>query len=464
MRAEQYIQLDARALVRLIAVRDVSPVEVINACLSRLDSVEPFINAFVSVDADGARRAAKAAELQVLSGAKVGPLHGVPISIKDLIDVRDLPAHYGSLALKDNVASADAPSVERLRRAGAIIIGKTATSEFGSRGYTVSRLHGCTKNPWSLARTPGGSSGGAAASVAAGVTPFSLGTDGGGSVRAPAALTGLVGIKATFGRVPVWPASATPTLAHVGPLARTVADAELLLEVIAGADPRDQFSFLPPMGPAVDLKKLGSLRVAFAATMGYGKVDAAVDVVVKTAISKLHTLFPNIEPIDMVCDEAADAFTTEFTAGCSARLGALRHSPDDLDPVLRANLERFRARPAQEIAEAFRYRYRIKDQIAPLFQRYDLLITPTVPCVAWAFDKGVPPGHEDATVWSYFTYPFNLTGHPSGTLPCGQTGDGMPVGLQIVAALCREDILLTAMKAAETVVSTGFGTSIDPRP
>jgi aspartyl-tRNA(Asn)/glutamyl-tRNA(Gln) amidotransferase subunit A len=463
MRADEYIHLDAKALGRLIANREVSPVEVIDACLSRLGAVEPSINAFVSTDEGGAQRAAKAAERQILSGAKVGPLHGVPISIKDLIDVRDMSAHYGSLTFKHNVAFADAPSVERLRRAGAIIIGKTATSEFGARGYTVSRLHGNTKNPWSLAHTPGGSSGGAAASVAAGVTPFSLGTDGGGSIRAPAALTGLVGIKATFGRVPVWPASATPTLAHVGPLARTVGDAELLLKVIAGADPRDQFSFLPSMGRAVDPKKLSAMRVAFAPIMGYGKVDAAVDTVVKTAISKLRTLFPKIEPIDVVCDEAADAFAIEFAAGCAARLGALKHSPDDLDPVLRASLERFRARPAQEIAEALRYRYRIKDQIAALFQQYDLLMTPTVPCVAWDADKGVPPGHEHETAWSYFTYPFNLTGQPAGTLPCGQAADGMPVGLQIVAPLCREDLLLTAMKAAETLVSTGFGTSIDPR-
>ena len=464
MRADEYLQFDASTLARLIATRDISPVEVIEACLSRLDVVGPSLNAFDSVDADGARRAAVEAERQLLSGAQCGPLHGVPISIKDLIDVRGLPARYGSLTLKDNVAVADAPSVDRVRRAGAIVIGKTATSEFGARGYTSSRLHGNTKNPWSLARTPGGSSGGAAASVAAGVTPFALGTDGGGSIRAPAAFTGLFGIKATFGRVPVWPASATPTLAHVGPLARTLGDAELLLEVISGEDPRDQFSYLPSLHRDLDQIEPSNLRVAFAPTMGYGKVDAPVASVVRKAVSNLGIVFPNIEQIETVCDEAADIFTTEFMAGCAARLGALAHSPDELDPVLRAGIERFRARPAQDIADALRYRYRIKEQIAALFQKYDVLITPTAPCVAWKAEEGVPPGHEHATAWSYFTYPFNLTGQPAGTLPCGLTADGMPVGLQIVTPLCREDRLLTVMKASETVISAGFGASIDPRP
>jgi aspartyl-tRNA(Asn)/glutamyl-tRNA(Gln) amidotransferase subunit A len=191
-------RLDATELAARIARRKVSPVEVIDAALGRLEATQPALNAFVAVDADGARRAAKTAEMAVMRGDALGPLHGAPVSIKDLIDVAGLPAHYGSLTMKDNVARADAPSVERLRRAGAIILGKTATPEFGYQSRTNSRLHGNTRNPWNLGLTPGGSSGGAVASVAAGVTPIALGSDGGGSIRGPSALTGVVGVKANL--------------------------------------------------------------------------------------------------------------------------------------------------------------------------------------------------------------------------------------------------------------------------
>ena len=194
-------RLDAAEIASRIARRKVSPVEVVDAALARLEATEAALNAFVAIDSDGARRAARVAEDAVMRGDTLGPLHGVPVSVKDLIDVAGLPARYGSLTMKDNVARADAPSVERLRRAGAIILGKTATPEFGYQGRTNSLLHGITRNPWNLGLTPGGSSGGAVASVAAGVTPIALGTDGGGSIRGPCALTGVVRIKANLGRI-----------------------------------------------------------------------------------------------------------------------------------------------------------------------------------------------------------------------------------------------------------------------
>jgi aspartyl-tRNA(Asn)/glutamyl-tRNA(Gln) amidotransferase subunit A len=279
-------------------------------------------------------------------------------------------------------------------------------------------MHGNTRNPWSVARTPGGSSGGAAASVAAGVTPFALGTDGGGSVRAPAALTGLYGIKATFGRVPVWPASATPTLAHVGPLARTISDAELLLKVISGPDPRDQFSYLLPIEEAVDGAELRTLRIAFAPTMGYGYVDAPIAEAVNQAVSRLSNTFGNVEEVDVVCDEAAEIFVTEFMAGCAARLSAaLKNARDDLDPVLRLGLERFRARTAQDVAETLRRRYQFKDQITAFFHKYDLLITPTAPCISWDAEKGVPPGHE----------------HEAGTRHCTPRTQQQPLAAKVHA-------------------------------
>jgi aspartyl-tRNA(Asn)/glutamyl-tRNA(Gln) amidotransferase subunit A len=198
--------------------------------------------------------------------------------------------------------------------------------------------------------------------------------------------------------------------------------------------------------------------------MGYGYVDAPIADAVNQAVSRLSNTFGNVEGVDVVCDEAAEIFVTEFMAGCAARLSeALRNAPDDLDPVLRLGLERFRARTAQDVAETLRRRYQFKDQITAFFHKYDLLITPTAPCVSWDAEKGVPPGHEHEAAWSYFTYPFNLTGHPAGTLPCGLTHDGMPVGLQIVGPLCHEDRLLAAMRAFSLILSDDFGVAIDPR-
>jgi aspartyl-tRNA(Asn)/glutamyl-tRNA(Gln) amidotransferase subunit A len=290
-------RLDATELAARISRRKVSPVEVIDAALARLKAIQPALNAFVAIDSDGARRAARAAEMAVLRGETLGPLHGVPVSIKDLIDVAGLPARYGSLTMKDNIARVDAPSVERLRRAGAIIIGKTATPEFASQNITKSLVHGVTRNPWNTALTPGGSSGGAVASVAAGVTPIAIGTDGGGSLRSPASLTGLVTIKANFGRVPMWPVGVNPLLLHVGPIARTVADAALVLRIIAGPDRRDPFSLLEPIGREPDAEAVRTLRVAFSPTMGVAEADAPVGRVINAAIDRLKSVFPSLATV-----------------------------------------------------------------------------------------------------------------------------------------------------------------------
>jgi aspartyl-tRNA(Asn)/glutamyl-tRNA(Gln) amidotransferase subunit A len=226
--------MTALELRRLVATRAVSPVELTARALSLAESSQATLNAFCHLMGDEARAAARRSEEAVMRGGVLGLLHGLPVSVKDLIAVAGVPYASGSRAMAGNIAAADAPSVERLRAAGAIIIGKTTTSEFGAKPVGDSPLTGITRHPWNLEKTPGGSSAGAAASVAAGITPFAVGTDGGGSLRIPASLTGLVGLKAQFGRVPVWPTSATPTLAHVGSLARNVVDAALLTTAISG--------------------------------------------------------------------------------------------------------------------------------------------------------------------------------------------------------------------------------------
>jgi aspartyl-tRNA(Asn)/glutamyl-tRNA(Gln) amidotransferase subunit A len=464
MPLSQLNRMTAGALARDIAGRKVSPLEAVEAALARIGETEPELNAFVQVDAEGALAAARRAEGDVMAGKPLGPLHGVPVSIKDLIDVEGLRTTYGSLTLEDNVARADAPSVARLRAAGAIILGKTTTSEFGYRGYTRSLLHGNTRNPWNLGRTPGGSSGGAVASVAAGVTAIALGTDGGGSVRAPCSLTGLVGIKANYARIPVWPGSATSTLAHVGPIARTVDDAGLILSVCAGADLRDPFSLLQPIGEPPSAADLSGLRVAFSPTLGYGRVDAPLAAAVSEAVGKLGPVFPDIELVEQVCSDEGAVLAAEFMGGCSARLGDIVDStPDLIDPPLLAAIRAFRAMNTDRFTRLLWRRQQLRENMRQFFERYDLLITPTLPCTAWDIERGAPPGHEDASAWSYFTYPFNLTGQPAGSLPCGLSADGLPIGLQLVVPVCGEARLLAAMRAAEAALGPVCPVPIEPQ-
>lgn len=446
---------DAIDLAARIRAKEVSPVEVVANTLARLDEVDTHINAFVTVDAERALAAARDAEAAVMTGGDLGPLHGLPVSVKDLIDVAGMPCGYGSLTMADYIPEEDAPSVARLRRAGAIVIGKTATSEFGYRGYTKSLAHGNTRNIWDLDRTPGGSSGGAVSSVAAGVTPIALGTDGGGSIRAPASFTGLVGIKAQFGRVPVFPPSATPTLAHVGPFGRSVADAALCLAVIAGADLRDHSSLLPPLTGVLGATGTASLRVAFSPTLGYGRVDPEIAEIVARAVRAIGPALGSVEEVDEVCPDPAEILATEFIAGCSARIGDVVDSaPELVDPPLLGAIKALRARSAGDYARILRKRLDHRETMRRFFDRYDVLLTPTTPVAAWPIEhEGVPPGHEDATVWSYFTYPFNLSGQPACSIPCGFTKDGLPVGLQIAVRPLEEDLMVSVALAVEAALA-----------
>jgi aspartyl-tRNA(Asn)/glutamyl-tRNA(Gln) amidotransferase subunit A len=460
-------RMDAVSLSAAMRRRELSPVEVTARSLDRLEETESALNAFVTVDRDGAMAQARAAEAALLRPLGEGadrPLLGVPVSVKDLIDVAGLPCTFGSLTMKDYVPREDAPSVARLRRAGAVIVGKTTTSEFGYRGYTKSLVHGNTANPWNLGRTPGGSSGGAVASVAAGVTSIALGTDGGGSIRSPCALTGLVGIKPTFGRVPVWPASATPTLAHVGPIARSVEDAALLLRAIAGPDLRDAFSLYPPMAGEPDADSVRRLRVAFSPTLGYGRPDRDVALAVEAAMHRLRDIWPDIELVETVCPDPAEILGAEFIGGCSARIGdAIDATPDLIDPPLLAAIRDFRAMGSDRYARIMRRRLEHRETLRRFFERHDLLLTPTTPCVAWDVERGLPPGHETAAVWSYFTYPFNLGHQPAGSLPCGFGRDGLPVGLQFVTQMLQEPVLLAAMRAAEQILGRPVEAPIECR-
>jgi aspartyl-tRNA(Asn)/glutamyl-tRNA(Gln) amidotransferase subunit A len=453
--------MSAVEMRRLIGSRALSPVEVVDRGLARAQSSQPSLNAFTVLQPEAAKAAARLAEDAVMRGDPMGPLHGIPISVKDLIAVGGLPCCFGSRAMRDNVAAADAPSVERVRAAGAILIGKTTTSEFGCKAVGDSPLSGVTRHPWDLDRTPGGSSAGAAASVAAGVTPLALGTDGGGSVRIPAALTGLVGFKATFGRVPVWPVAATPTLAHVGALARTVRDAALLTGVMAGFDPRDAFSVA---GPVPDYLRacdepVEGLRIAWSPTLGYADPEPDVLAAAAAAVQRLADAGANVDLVERVFEQdPIDLWMAEFYAGVGTRLRpVVERQRDLLDPAVAEVLEAALGQTLHSYYDSVFRRYALRDSLRAFFERYDVLVSPTLPVSSVPAGRDVPPqcAGRNLVSWVSYTYPFNLTGQPAASVFAGLGQDAMPVGLQIVGRLHGEADVLRAAAAVEQAFAPG---------
>lgn len=460
--ADEFDFTTALELRRMVATRAVSPVELTERALARAERSQPTLNAFSHLMPDEARAAARRAEDAVMQGAPLGLLHGLPVSVKDLIAVGNAPYASGSRAMADNIAAADAPSVERLRAAGAIIIGKTTTSEFGAKPVGDSPLTGTTRHPWDLTKTPGGSSAGAAASVAAGITPFALGTDGGGSLRIPAALTGLVGLKAQFGRVPVWPTSATPTLAHVGSLARTVADAALLTTAVAGYDPRDPYAVAGPVPDLLGAAKasIAGLKVAWSNTLGYARPDPEVAAIAHAATVALVDQGAAVDEIESVFEtDPADLWTAEFYAGIGTRLrGVLETRRDLLDPAVADVLDAALAQEMRSYYETVFARYALRDRMIRFFSKYDVLLSPTLPISSLDAGRNIPPGLEDRSLvsWAFYTYPFNLTGQPAASVCAGIASDGMPIGLQIVGRSLGEADVVRVAAAIERAHPRGY--------
>lgn len=434
-----------------IATKQVSPVEVVNATLARIDRLDPQLNCFVTVTADLALENARHAEQAVMRGDVLGPLHGLPISVKDLISMSGVRQTFGSRAMAENIAMVDAPSVSRVLSAGACLVGKTTTSEFGCKAVGDSPLSGITRNPWDVTKTPGGSSCGAAASVAAGITPFALGTDGGGSIRGPASFTGIFGIKPQFARVPVFPPSATPTLGHVGPLARSVRDAALLLGVIAGGDPCDPFSlqgdvpdFLAACGTPVK-----GMRIAWSPSLGYAKPNDEVLRITECALRTFEDLGCDVVLLeDGIGADPAELWTAEFYAGIGTRLSKiLDDSPQLLDEAVADALAVALDQGMNSYYRTVFDRYEFRERVRRTFDGFDLLVSPTLPIAACDVGVDIPKGLEGRNLctWQCYTYPFNLTGQPAASVPVGFTSSGLPVGLQMVAKLgCETDIFRAA--------------------
>ena len=450
---------DCSALTLLALYRsgDASPVEATQAVLDRIERFDPILNAFCHLAADEAHAAARASESRWQRGAPCGELDGVPVSVKDLILAAGWPTRRGSRTVDPaGPWDVDAPATARLREAGAVILGKTATPEFGCKAETNSPLTGITRNPWNPAKTPGGSSGGTAAAVAAGMGPISVGTDGAGSVRIPAAFCGNFGLKPSFGRVPAHPLSPMGTVAHLGPHAMSVADAALMMNVLKRPDARDWTS-LPydPSDYTIGLDDgIRGLRVAFSPTLGYAKVNAEVAAAVAAAVAQLQALGAHIEAVDPGIDDPLEITVGLWFAGAHAIWSGLSPAQQALtDPDFRTEAELGAAYSALDLARLTLRRGALGSHLRQFMQRWDLLVTPAV--AVPAFDAR-PAGQAVMTPeamlgWTPFSYPFNLSQQPACTIPCGLTRDGLPIGLQLVGPMFGDALVLRAARAYESV-------------
>ena len=445
--------LPATELIDAYRDKRISPVEATAAALNRIEAHDGRLNAFCLVDREGALAAARHSEARWARGEPAGLVDGVPVAVKDLVLTRGWPTLRGSKTIDPEQAwEEDAPAVARLREHGAVLLGKTTTCEYGWKGVTDSPLTGVTRNPWDPERTPGGSSGGSAAAVAAGMGPLAIGTDGGGSIRIPCGFSGLVGLKPSFGRVPIHPPSPFGTLSHLGPIARTVADAALMLSVIARPDARDWLAL--PVA-ARDWRDgldggVDGLRVGFSADLGYARVDPEVAALIAEAAAAFGALGASVEAVDPGFADPRECFRTLWYSGAAYTLRAISAERRGLmDPGLVEVAEAGARFSALDLLAATEARAALGVRMGAFHERYDLLLTPTLPITAFAAGEESPPGagFERWSEWTPFTFPFNLTGQPAATVPCGFTADDLPVGLQIVGARHADALVLRAAHA-----------------
>ncbi len=448
----------ALKLAALIRAKAVSPVEVVDAILARIERLNPRLNAYCAVTAEEAREAAVAAEVSVLTGEELGPLHGVPFSVKDLIFTRRVLTTAGSRLFADHVPEEDAVAVERLKGAGGILLGKTNTPEFGHKGMTDSPLFGATRNPWNLEMTPGGSSGGAGSAVAAGLGPMALGTDGGGSIRVPASFCGIYGLKPSFGRVPAYPRfRGWRGVSVTGPMTRTVRDAAAMLDAMAGPDDRDQHS-LPGAGVESYLAAcdagIAGLSVGWSPDFGYARVDPDVRDVCGHAAELFESLGCHVEVVTPSWEDPGEIFRVMAAAETHAAWGhVLDEGEERVDRTLAALLKFGRTITIEQYLDAAHRRDELWTEVQRFLARFDLLITPAVAVPPFPVGQSAVKEIDGEEVpplgWIAFTFPFNLTGQPAASVPAGFTPSGLPVGLQIVGRRYAERTVLAASAAFE---------------
>jgi aspartyl-tRNA(Asn)/glutamyl-tRNA(Gln) amidotransferase subunit A len=449
------LALSARQVTALFAKRALSPVELLDAVLARIEREEPKVNAFIFLDRDGARKAAKASEERWAKGAPLAPADGLVASVKDNILLAGFPARRGSKTSSDAPVAEDAPASARLKEAGCVIVGKTTLPEFGWKGLCDSPLTGITRNPWKLDRSTGGSSGGAAAAAALGLGQLHLGTDAAGSIRIPSAFCGVFGIKPSFGRVPAYPASPFSALAHVGPITRSVEDAALMLSIIGRPDARDFMAWNTPCPDytiALDAGVAG-MRIAYSPKLGLEvDVDPEIAAACESAAQVFLELGASVERVDPTlpdCRPIIDDLWKAVAAFIMDGIPAEQHAT--CDPGFARDAARGANIPTGRYIAASAERANVALAMARFHEQFDLLLTPQMPLPAILAGHDVPPnsGMAHWIDWSPFTYPFNITQQPAASLPCGFTHDGLPIGLQIVGRHREDGRVLAAARAFE---------------
>jgi aspartyl-tRNA(Asn)/glutamyl-tRNA(Gln) amidotransferase subunit A len=472
MSSDEICQMDAVTLARRIRSKELSAVEVIDAALDRMEKLDPMLNAFCTPTPDLARQEAKRIEADIMAGNPVGELAGVPVAIKDLVCTKGIRTVSGSKAYENFIPDEDDVVVERLKAAGAIILGKTNVPEFGYVAVTDNPVFGATRNPWNLDMTPGGSSGGSTVAVATGMCPFAIASDGGGSIRIPASFCGVYGIKASMGRVPAYPGcrderypgvSSWESIEHIGPVSRTVADSALMLSVIAGPDDRDRHSLPPANFDWMETLKgdLKGLKIAYSPDWGYAAVNPQVRQIVEQAVRVFEQdLGCIVEEAHPGWDDPADAFAAIIAM--ESDLAGMRAMADKLGNQMTPYLRDFLSKPwtAEDFTNANMIRKAVCNVMWRFMRQYDLLLTPTLSVPP--FPLGIPVGPDRIdekrvrrTDWLCFTFPMNLTGQPAASIPAGWTADGLPVGLQITGRHLDDPLVLKASAAFETAAPWG---------
>ncbi|MGQ9721687.1 MAG: amidase [Candidatus Jordarchaeum sp.] len=455
---KEVIWMSGLELASAIKKGELSPVEVVDAFFKRVEQVNPKLNAFITLTEDSARKEAEKAEKAVKKGEKLGPLHGVPVAIKDNMPVKGVRTTWGSKLYADHIPKEDYVLVDRLKRAGAIIMGKTNVPEFCLIGITENPLFGVTRNPWDTSRTPGGSSGGSAAAVASGMAPIAVGNDGGGSIRIPSCFCGLYGLKPHLGRIPRWPAlPGWETLSSEGPITRTVADAAMLMDVMAGPDDRDYLS-LPAPGVSYfeNLEKdVKGKKFAYSPDLGYAVVEPEIAEIVRKAAFGFADLGFEVEEVKLEFLDMGPDWVNQIVCETVAAVGDRMDEwkevgyPPYFDFMWLAD--------HLKGTDYVKVQYKRKehwDRVMKVFEKYDFLLTPMLPIAAFPIDIGMGPNEiagqaVGPTGWVPFTIPFNMTGQPAASIPCGFTKENLPVGLQIVGNRFDELGILQASRAFE---------------
>ncbi|MEZ5657824.1 MAG: amidase [Burkholderiaceae bacterium] len=448
----------ATEIAAAIARHELTAAQLTEAALARIAATEPEVNAFIHIDTDGARAAAEALDRRLASGDRPGPLAGVPVSVKDLVHVAGMPTTGGSAVSAAGPVSADAAPVARLRAAGAIIIGKTTTPEYGHKPLTESPLFGRTLNPWNRHYTAGGSSGGAAACLAARQVPLAIGTDGGGSIRIPASVCGVWGLKATLGRIPhVHAPDLFGNGSYIGPMARDVDDLELMYRIMAVADPRDPWARRQPVHHAADRGAI--LTIGYARTVGNSVLEPALADAFDDAIRAIEAAGHRVRPIEIDLARYEPAFRTQLESVLAARFSAsVRDNRDHHDRSFVVTVENGLRHRGIDLAAANAARTALFHEIERLFEQIDLLVTPTVAAASLPADTDPHAPVQIAgqscgpirAGWYPYTFPFNMTGHPALSMPCGWDDHGLPIGLQIVGGWDEEDRMLVFARELAT--------------